>query len=205
MIPPRTARHPLHLLDSFLESLEQQQDDTVNRSGNHNAKSTCHESLSQMNQHLKARKAAEEKRRLVLKVANFAYGGTKKGSLLEAAVTVLDNHVTSAVRLLRTVPSDRIAYLVRGSSVNNTSNTTPAYATPHHGNSSSRSSMQRYQQPPIPVEYLVFLGDARSFGGLYCSCRSFHERAKHDRTAICKHILAAKLAPHLQFGYTEEK
>jgi hypothetical protein len=33
--------------------------------------------------------------------------------------------------------------------------------------------------------------------GYHCSCRSFFERLKSDRFALCKHLLAARLAPFL--------
>mmetsp|Transcript_8164 Transcript_8164/g.15367 ORF Transcript_8164/g.15367 Transcript_8164/m.15367 type:complete len:236 (-) Transcript_8164:108-815(-) len=36
--------------------------------------------------------------------------------------------------------------------------------------------------------------------GYHCSCRSFFERLKFDKFAICKHLLAARLAPFLSIG-----
>lgn len=33
--------------------------------------------------------------------------------------------------------------------------------------------------------------------GFYCSCQSFFERLQHDRYAVCKHLMAARLAPFL--------
>jgi len=41
--------------------------------------------------------------------------------------------------------------------------------------------------------------------GCFCPCRSFFERTKADRRAVCKHLLAARLGPYLPTtaGYEE--
>jgi predicted nucleic acid-binding Zn finger protein len=39
---------------------------------------------------------------------------------------------------------------------------------------------------------------------IYCSCRSFLERAKSDPQALCKHLLALKLMPHLDISPVKE-
>jgi len=40
--------------------------------------------------------------------------------------------------------------------------------------------------------------------GFHCSCRSFFERLKLDRFAVCEHLIAARLAPFLQGGNYQE-
>lgn len=39
---------------------------------------------------------------------------------------------------------------------------------------------------------------------IYCSCRSFVERAKSDPRTLCKHLLALKLMPHLDISPVKE-
>lgn len=41
--------------------------------------------------------------------------------------------------------------------------------------------------------------------GYHCNCRSFFERIKTDKFALCKHLLAARLAPFLSLGDSLEK
>ena len=45
-----------------------------------------------------------------------------------------------------------------------------------------------------PADYYICLVE---HGITYCSCRSYFERAKADPRALCKHLLALKLLPHL--------
>ena len=42
-----------------------------------------------------------------------------------------------------------------------------------------------------------------SCSGCFCPCRSFFERTKADRRAVCKHLLASRLGPYLKVGYEE--
>jgi hypothetical protein len=40
--------------------------------------------------------------------------------------------------------------------------------------------------------------------GYHCSCRSFFERMKFDKFALCKHLLAARIAPFLSIGESSD-
>jgi hypothetical protein len=105
-------------------------------------------------------KELEERRDHVIRVVDYLYGG----SILEAALAVLD--AEGAVRQVRSQPSRRMAFLVRGST------------SRHSGG--------------VPTDYLCLLASSEG-GFLYCSCRSYFERAKSDANGLCKHLLALKL------------
>ena len=157
--------------------------------------------------------AATTKIQRVLRVADFLYGGDSNSSSSARSRTVLDNALEvldggagyeAGVRCYRAKPSGRVAYVVRGSgrggggNNNNGGNVGSVGA----GGGGSRSS----------GDYLCFLhemaGSSSSSsdgtdGGCFCPCRSFFERTKADRRAVCKHLLAARLGPYLQTGYGE--
>jgi hypothetical protein len=71
----------------------------------------------------------------------------------------------------------RCVFLVRGS-------------TSHQ--SKNRKSSETYYCQPSPE-------------AAYCSCRSFFERAKADENALCKHLLALRLMPHLKVDCVNEE
>lgn len=142
----------------------------------------------------------------ILEIADFLFG-----PLLESALALLDpcsiaeNDATSSisvaprcegsrmagVRKVCAYPSGRIAYFVRGSA------------------SPGRKKRGRF------TEYLCLMNGP--FSSYYCSCRSFYDKIKQNSSndtkmgsighsyggALCKHLLAAKMAPILDYGYEE--
>jgi len=191
--------HPLHLLDQFLLSLPKQNE---------------HHSNSNDNEQ-------------ILQISEFLYGGkhdpsssdnaaaasvvpksklSPAGSILESALELLDEQASSyeeedplddngerssavvsgapapaPVRLLIAKSARRKVLVVRGSSKGRVGG----------------------------AEYLCTMGSCISATeagagavaagrmGYHCSCRSFFERLRSDRFALCKHLLAARLAPFL--------
>jgi predicted nucleic acid-binding Zn finger protein len=162
--PPASSLHPLHLLDEFLESF---------------GETTCTGSSTedrargepQGSTGAASEKSLEERRDHVLHVADYLYGG----SILEAALAVLD--AEGAIRQVCSQPSQRKAFLVRGTSR-------------HSGG--------------VPTQYFCLLASSEG-GFFYCSCRSYFERAKGDPNGLCKHLLALKLMPVLDCHCREEK
>ena len=110
-----------------------------------------------------------KRREEILRVADYLYGG----SSLESALSVLDTE--GSVRQICATPSLRGAYLVQGTQ------------KPGTRRSSSVDNYFCLFQPKLNKKAAFY----------YCSCRSFFERAKHDQSNICKHLIALMLMPHL--------
>ena len=197
--PPPTVQHPLHLLEEFLQSLNahdendcnNNNDDVANNGSNKDGNNQ--EDDAQYRDRLHRQAARDEIRiRRVLRVAEFLYGDS------DAARTVLDNALEvldggyGAVRCYRAEQSGRVVYVVRGSTYGRGGGGSSGSA--HRATSSTRSS-----------DYLCFLNDvgSESNTGCFCPCRSFFERTKVDRRAVCKHLLAARLGPYLKLGFEE--
>ena len=204
--PPPTVQHPLHLLEEFLGSLPEGEDGT-NNDDDDNGPETAQEQ-DQSTAALRRSRAADQQnasaRRThrILRTADFLYGPSSSSSSSGTSRTVLDNALElldggcGAVRCYRARPSGRVAYVVRGS------------RSAGGGGGGTRSG-----------DYLCFLHEmagsnnhndsndnndnSSSDSGCFCPCRSFFERTKADRRAVCKHLLAARLGPYLQVGYEE--
>jgi hypothetical protein len=156
----------------------------------------------------------------VLEIADFLFG-----PLLESALALLESPCCSmtendfnrlpnassaktrsptavgAVRRICATPSGRIAYLVRGSGL--------------PGRKKSSKQGQRSQE----YYYLCLL--TGPYSSYYCSCRSFHDKLGQNsmdnakmgssstiqnplrQGALCKHLLAAKMALILEYSYEE--
>ena len=124
----------------------------------------------------------------VLRVADFLFG-----EQLEAALAVLDDGGSAVgggsagVRAVRASPSGRSAVLVRGSSGGG------SYVCLLGGGTGGGTGGRRNPRP------------SRRCRGHHCSCRSFFEKSKSDRWAVCKHLIAAILAPYLGDDYCREE
>jgi len=84
------------------------------------------------------------------------------------AVLGILDDADETIRKVCATPSKRTAFLVRGTT-----------AAP---------------KKRTAATYLCLAGGHTWF----CSCRSFFERAKSDPKALCKHLLALKIMPHLE-------
>lgn len=174
--PPVSSLHPLHLLDEFLESFEKttcaassMEDRTSPPEPNGDTADAAGSTTSVV----AANKSLEERRDHVLRAADYLYGG----SILEAALAVLD--AEGAIRRVRSKPSQRRAFLVRGTS-------------------------QRHSGGSVRTDYFCLVASFEGTGFNYCSCRSYFERAKNDPKGLCKHLLALKLMPVLECSCKEE-
>ena len=197
--PPTTARHPLHLFDEFLSDLP-----TGGASADE-AKAGAELAGASA----PPPRADEARVRRILRAADFLYGeGVAGRTVLDSALEILDGGAGACVgcsthgaggegppgsalasarqpvRLCRARPSGREAFLVRGS-----------------GRSGGGGG--RGRPPASASDYLCLLGPVGSSAGCFCPCRSFLERTKLDRRALCKHLLAARLGPYLGMGYEE--
>jgi hypothetical protein len=128
----------------------------------------------------------------LVQISEFLFGSqSKKSSLLESSLEILDQSAEhdlihlAPVRLLIEKQSKRSVFIVRGS-------------RPNRRNTSLSN---------VP-EYICTMGIGSgrckkiAAGNIsyHCSCRSFYERSKVDRLALCKHLLAVRLAPFLNTG-----
>lgn len=128
----------------------------------------------------------------LFQISDFLFGSqSKKSSLLDGSLEILDQSVDrdlvhlAPVRLLTEKQSKRSVFIVRGSKPNrrNSSQTHISEYICTMGIGSNR----RHKNAAGNVSY-------------HCSCRSFYERSKVDRLALCKHLLAARIAPFLNTG-----
>ena len=216
--PPPAVQHPLRLLEEFLTSIDREEEEDEDAKINKDCNGEDQQQEQESHQEEAARNQNQDRRiRRVLRVADFLYGGDSSSSarsrtVLDNALEVLDGgaggygYEHRGVRCYRAQPSGRVAYVVRGSgrgggSNNNNGGNVGGVGA---GGGGSRSS----------GDYLCFLpemaGSSSSSGssdgpdgGCFCPCRSFFERTKADRRAVCKHLLAARLGPYLQSGYGE--
>jgi predicted nucleic acid-binding Zn finger protein len=167
LVPPRphaSSLHPLHLLDEFLESFGESACTGSSKEDRAEPQRDSADVACQASTCAASEKSLEERRDHVIRVADYLYGG----SILEAALAVLD--AEGAIRRVCSQPSQRMAFLVRGTSR-------------HSG--------------AVLTDYICLL--AASEGGIvYCSCRSYFERAKSDANSLCKHLLALKLMSVLE-------
>lgn len=216
--PPPTVQHPLHLLEEFLGSLPEEggdADENIGQEANQEEDQPAALALARRSRAAAREEAARARR--ILRVADFLYGASGSArTVLDNALELLDGGY-GAVRCYRARPSGRVAYVVRGSR----SGTFAGGAGGGGGGGNGARS----------GDYLCFLhemvGCSRSNnhnggdgagcgrgegssssssgggGGCFCPCRSFFERTKADRRAVCKHLLAARLGPYLKVGYDE--
>jgi predicted nucleic acid-binding Zn finger protein len=170
--PPVSSLHPLHLLDEFLESFGKATCTGSSTEGRRAEPNGDHADVAGSITSVAARdKSLEERRDHVLRAADYLYGG----SILEAALAVLD--AEGAIRQVCSQPSQRKAFLVRGTS--------------------------RHSGGSVPTDYFCLVALSEE-GFDYCSCRSYFEQAKNDPKGLCKHLLALKLIPVLECPCREE-
>jgi hypothetical protein len=169
----RSLQHPLDLLDQYLLNLPIP-----------TASKTNNQQIIEISDFLYGKQNN--------RVSNRVHGSSNSpspashpplGSILEGSLELLDSfddpsQTLAPIRMIIAKDSGRRAIVVRGS-----------------------------QGGSVP-EYLCTLGSVKgsksikrisSLGreGYHCSCRSFFERLKSDKFALCKHLLAARLAPFL--------
>lgn len=196
--PPLAVHHPLHLLDQFLLSLP----------------------TPSNNQHVNG---DHERNGQILQIADFLYGKSSNtsirthkktsspmssqkysGSILDSALELLDSFEEESLHG-PSIPS------LEGSEYGHPSGV--KYSAPIRMLIAKRSRRMvvvvRGSRGRGSSDYLVTLGSpANSIRsgansaivgrwGYHCSCRSFFEKLKFDRFALCKHLLAARLAPFL--------
>jgi len=163
--------HPLHLLDDLLISHASQvcKDDDI---------------------------VVEEKIPLLFKGAEFLFGHT---GLLEAALSLLDRAQGSGnaphpVRLIRAKITGRCVILVKGSS--------------SYGEKLGREYLCLLGRRPFSSDQggsgdvVTASSVPTTFAGrigFFCNCRSYHHLSRDDPLAVCKHLLAARLASHLDY------
>lgn len=87
--PPSSALHPLYLLEHYLDSQRQQEDDAATAPA------------------INVAKAAQDFQDEILRVADFLYGST-----LDGALALLDN--PTCITKVVSIPSQRSLYTVRG-------------------------------------------------------------------------------------------
>lgn len=176
-------------------------------------RSTCEESKKMVEPQLrKPPSLLNDERSLhdVLEIADFLFGPLFEAALalLEPPFTGLPDGTTKespsapvgAVRRVCANPSGRIAYMVRGSGL---------------------PGRKRRKQGPSSHEYYYLCLLNGPYSSYYCSCRSFHDKLVQNSMdnakmgssctiqhplrwgALCKHLLAAKMAPLLNTSYEE--
>ena len=208
--PPPTVQHPLHLLEEFLGSLPEEEDganDDAQENAQEDQSAAAHTLARRSRAADQMQREAANRTRRILRMADFLYGTSGSArTVLDNALEVLDGGY-GAVRCYRAQPSGRVAYVVRGSRSGSGGG---------GGGGGARSG-----------DYLCFLHEmvgsnkssssddgtecegeggssiSSSCSGCFCPCRSFFERTKADRRAVCKHLLAARLGPFLKVGYEE--
>ena len=209
--------HPLHLLDSFLASLQPL----------HVSSSSSNEEYDKT---LDADVSLTRRQDLVLRVADELLGydhrsGGGGGTLLENALALLDNK--GGVLQSQAVGNDGPPASIRRIRAKRSGREAILFRKQHHGSktkalSSSLSTVMQdeYYLCIIPKmrNWRGVIGGKGSGGirsGAHCTCRSFsqnilsggHGGRRHSRhvqispslypVVTCKHILAAKLMPHL--------
>lgn len=174
------ALHPLDILDDFLLSLP--------TSKNNNQK--------------------------ILEISEFLYGkqailhapqksSAAVGSILDSALEILDSFEeyysplpSSLIIASRKIPDNEVRQYIPSVPVR-------MLICKESGR---RVILVRGSKGGSTPEYLCTLGRnkkpnerklAAGRDGYHCSCRSFFERLKEDEFALCKHLLAARLAPFL--------
>jgi hypothetical protein len=148
---------------------------------------------------------------------------TPSGSLLESAIELLDTGIDASgvppVRLIRSKGSNRSFLVVRGSNYKRSfrgrssnekiegRNGPIEYLClmgrdhntreKKHTSTLAQDDRRIHDTPEKRIEEPSPLYVAAGRLGYHCSCRSFMERARLDSMALCKHLLAARLAPFL--------
>ena len=102
--------------------------------------------------------------------------------------------VRAPIRMIIAKDSKRKIIVVRGSK-GNRGGSGPSEYICTLGTSYSTGSGRGYQNNAERERGGGIIAAGRM--GYHCSCRSFLERMKVDRFALCKHLLAARLAPFL--------
>lgn len=189
--PPCSNLHPLHILESYLESLETATDTNddvgVNNSGSipHAQSATAHQDE-------------------ILRVVDFLFE-----SILEGSLAILNSSETLISKVV-SAPSHRFFYLVQTSSSSSSTRRVGG------GQGSTRTS----SGPSDYLCLLPAHKSSSSYSPspiYYCSCRSFYEKSRatwsgrhsiHQNSGIaatgrsspslCKHLLALKLMPLLR-------
>lgn len=132
----------------------------------------------------------------VIHVAEFLYGnpGTKRTSILEGALELLDQSTEpnlshlAPVRLVIERYSRRCIFIVRGSQ---------QHRRGSRANSTGDTEYMCTIGVPSDSKETLFAAGNTSY---YCSCRSFFEKMKSDHLALCKHLMAVRLAQFLDGG-----
>lgn len=195
--PPDTMLFPLLALDSFLESME-----PLHSPGNSNAATdgTTSETTapSTADTDAMAHKKDIARKKRILQVADCLFG-----SMLEGALTILDSYEMEEIESVQsrrklfvlTNNSATRKYSAHGASRNHDEPSSYFCLLPRSSKADNHKNHSQQQQYPLTGFY-------------YCSCRSYFERTKsiagkhcdqpHLRPeALCKHLLALKLRPHL--------
>jgi hypothetical protein len=190
-IPPS---HPLQLLDDFLSTLP-----TAYNDGDHSVR--------------------KNNNRQIFEIGDFLYGvmtplhhrspGCPRPltSILDGALELLeasledtkqgfknrgaDTNPNVPVRTIIGRESGRRVMIVRGSS----NGDVPEYICTF-GFDTNIHDNERQRNYRLHEKGTLAIGKV----GYHCSCRSFLERLKGDKFALCKHLLAARLAPFLSSG-----
>ena len=205
-------QHPLHLLEEFLGSLPAEEDGVNESNAHENAQEDQTAAAITLARRSRAadqtqREAANRTRR-ILRVADFLYGTSGSArTVLDNALEVLDGGC-GAVRCYRARPSGRVAYVVRGSRSGTLAGAVGGarsgdYLCFLHEMVGSKKSSNNKSDDGAGWEGEGGGSISSSCSGCFCPCRSFFERTKADRRAVCKHLLAARLGPYLKVGYEE--
>ena len=200
--PPPSIHHPLHLLDAFLLSVEG------------NGSIERNEKILKIADFLygKSSNKSSSSTRRSQNSASSPISYKSSVSILDSAIELLDNFEEESapstssqkkinngdsnhtgrnsvpIRMLIAKKSRRRVVVVRGSS-----------------GSRGRSGTDYLVTLGSPAK-IYKRGESKSIAGrlrYHCSCRSFFERIKNDRFALCKHLLAARIAPFLCIEVTD--
>lgn len=210
--PPPVVHHPLHLLDQFLLSLPPSSHNQTEDSSNER-----NEKILRIADFLYGKSTNTSSRLSYKKNANPMPSQQYAGSILDSALELLDSFEEE----LSQVPS--MPLLGDGANADRGRLKTSAPIRMVVAKRSRRRFVVvRGSKGRVGTDYLVTLGShsnsTRSDGGVanahtaviagrwgyHCSCRSFFEKLKGDRFALCKHILAARLAPFLCISIEDE-
>ena len=202
--------HPLQLFDQVLMSImmqREEQESRLNRTNNDNNCDPLSQQVSNSNSNSNSNNSSsnnsnsideDEILERIIKTIDFLYGDDS-ASLIEGTLSILDqsnncHHYyqtsgprgsTTPVRLVRSATSNRQMFVVQG------------------GSSNTDGTPKEYQcLLGIPYSHTSLIKSNKLVGryGYHCTCRSFHNRSSRGDSGfeICKHLLAARIAPALQ-------
>lgn len=187
-IPPS---HPLKILDEFLSTLP-----VVNDIDHSNAaiRINNNRQIIEISDFLYGKSAPSHDHRKFVQSPVRPLASLLDGALellessLDESNSLMDRKSKAPVRMITSRGSGRRAIIVRGSSRCHVTEYLCTFGFHPKSCFAERNSLAKHNST-----------DRLAIGrqGYHCSCRSFFERLKCEKYALCKHLLAARLAPFL--------